>query len=285
MAQQQKKGLGRGLGALLGDEAVRQTDSRYSELRLAEIEPSNKQPRKSFNEAAIAELADSIRLHGVLTPLIVRRTRAGNYQIIAGERRWRAARMAGLSTLPAVITDADDRRASEMALIENLQREDLNALEVAEGYKALMDEFVMTQEEVAVRVGRARSSVANALRLLTLAPSVRTMLVEGKLTEGHARALLSLDHAGQHKAAVQTQIDGMTVRQTESYVRKMLDKSARGEAKAKPKPNYLAEHENKLSDKLGRRVRILPKSKKRGVVELEFYGAEDLDALIAALTD
>ena len=196
-----KKGLGRGLDALLSDDVTRDSLETFTLLRLAEIEPNQGQPRQHFDEPALLELADSIRIHGVITPLIVRKQFSGTYQIIAGERRWRAARMAGLTQLPAVIMDADDRKVAELALIENLQREDLNALEVSEGYRALMDDFGLTQEEVAQQVGRSRPAVANALRLLGLPDSVKSFVLCGELSEGHGRTLLALKSEEQQLAA------------------------------------------------------------------------------------
>jgi ParB family chromosome partitioning protein len=280
----ERKGLGRGLGALLGEETTRDAHSGYLSLRVAEVEPNRSQPRRHFDDTALADLADSIRLHGVITPLIVRRRSSGAYQIIAGERRWRAARMAGLTHLPAIVLDADDRKVAELALIENLQREDLNALEIAEGYRSLMDEFGMTQEDVARQVGRSRPAVTNALRLLSLPDAVKERLADGALTEGHARALLALPNASvQEKAAVYVEQAGLSVRQTEAYVKKLLSGEEPKPAPTPAPPNYLEEHERRLSERFSRRVRIVAARGDKGRVELEFYNPEDLESLLERL--
>lgn len=279
----EKKGLGRGLGALLGDEATRDAHNGYLSLRVAELEPNQSQPRKSFDEPALEDLADSIRIHGVITPLIVRRRASGLYQIIAGERRWRAARMAGLTHLPAIVLDADDRKVAELALIENLQREDLNSLEVAEGYRALMDEFGLTQEDVARQVGRSRPAVANALRLLALPEPIKALLTTGALSEGHARALLPITGESRQAKAAKHVIDtGMSVRQTEAYVKKLLAEQ-REEPEAAAKVNYLEEHERYLAEHFRRRVRIVANKEGRGRLEMEFYGSDDLETLLRGL--
>ena len=202
MARTMQKGLGKGLGALLGDtsplsSAPAAEGSGVTMLPIAKVEAYRKQPRKQFDEASLQDLADSIRRHGILQPLTVRKLSSGYYQIIAGERRWRAARMAGLSEVPVLIIEADDRKAMELAMIENLQREDLNPIEEAEGYKALMEDYGLTQEEAAERVGKSRSNVANVLRLLNLSAPVRALLAKGVLSAGHARALLPLKAAAQ----------------------------------------------------------------------------------------
>ncbi len=275
-----KKGLGRGLGALLGDAAVQQNETSSVLLRIAEVEPNADQPRKSFDEVALAELADSIRAQGLLTPLLVRRLPGGTYQIIAGERRWRAARMAGLTQLPAIILDADDRRVTELALIENLQREDLNPLEEAEGFKRLTEEFGLTQEDISRQVGRSRPAVANALRLLALPDSVRALVSDGRLSAGHARALLALSSESQQRTlASQIVQEDLSVRQTEALVKKAL--AAKEPASAeKTTVNYLEEHERRLSELLGRKVSIVS-GKQKGRIELEFYGADDFEALLS----
>ncbi|MEG2037118.1 MAG: ParB/RepB/Spo0J family partition protein, partial [Ruthenibacterium sp.] len=195
------KGLGRGLSALLGDEALKPESSGSLYLPIEQVESCKTQPRKLFDEDGLSDLADSIRAHGIIQPLTVRRLASGYYQIIAGERRWRAARLAGLRQVPVIVMEADDRKAAELAMIENLQREDLNPMEEASGYRALMENYHMTQEEMAARVGKSRSAVANSLRLLGLTPSVRQMVEEGKLSSGHARALLPLSKTLQEKAA------------------------------------------------------------------------------------
>lgn len=276
-------GLGRGLSALLGDAAVQVPSVATVQLRLSEIEPNQSQPRKHFDDSALAELAESIRLHGVLTPLLVRRLPSGAYQIIAGERRWRAARMAGLTVLPAVVHEADDRMATELALIENLQREDLNPLEIAEGYHALVEEYGLTQEEVAQRVGRSRPAVANALRLLALPLPVLDMLVEGSLTEGHARTLLALPGRREQEAAAAKMAEGgLSVRQAEAYVKTLLERQK--DEPPREKINYLADHEKALSERWGRKITIAS-GRKKGSLTLEFYDADDLEALIARLLE
>jgi ParB family chromosome partitioning protein len=274
-------GLGRGLGALLGSDALRAGEGGSVTLRMAEVEPNTAQPRRRFDEASLQDLAESIRTHGVLQPLLVRRLPTGYYQIIAGERRWRAARLAGLAEIPALVVDADDRKAAEIALIENLQREDLNPIEEAEGLRALVEEYGLTQEEAAERVGRSRPALANSLRLLSLPEAVRAHLIEGRLSAGHARALLPLPGAALiERTAARVVSDGLSVRQTEALCRRLQTET---EAAPGPRePNYLAEHERRLSEGLGRRVSIAA-GPKRGRLTIEFYGPEDLDALMEQL--
>ena len=201
MASKKPSGLGRGLGALLGDDVLKAETTGSLYLPISQVESCSSQPRKHFDEASLAELADSIRQHGIIQPLTVRKLASGYYQIIAGERRWRAARLAGLQEVPVIVMEADDRKAAELAMIENLQREDLNPMEEAAGYQALMEQHHMTQEEAAQRVGKSRSAVANSLRLLNLAPAVRKLVEEDKLSAGHARALLPLSGKTQEQAA------------------------------------------------------------------------------------
>lgn len=284
-----QKGLGKGLGALLGDtsplsSASAAEGSGVTMLPIAKVEAYRKQPRKQFDEASLQDLADSIRRHGILQPLTVRKLSSGYYQIIAGERRWRAARMAGLSEVPVLIIEADDRKAMELAMIENLQREDLNPIEEAEGYKALMEDYGLTQEEAAERVGKSRSNVANVLRLLNLSAPVRALLAKGVLTAGHARALLPLKAAAQEKAAKAVAEGGLSVRQTEALAKKLLsetDKSPSPKA-AKAGVDYTAEAEKELSSRLSRGCRIVT-GRKKGKIELEYYGLDDLNDLIDAL--
>ena len=217
------KGLGKGLSALLGDDVIAAKDERASSLLLpiSQVESCSTQPRKSFEPEALSDLADSIRIHGIIQPLTVRKLQSGYYQIIAGERRWRAARMAGLTQVPAVVIEADDRKAMELAMIENLQREDLNPMEEAEGYRTLMEQYGLTQEETSQRVGKSRSAVANALRLLNLSKEVRALVEEGKLSGGHARALVPLTEELQKTAAALIIKDDLSVRQTELLVKKL----------------------------------------------------------------
>ena len=289
MARTMQKGLGKGLGALLGDtsplsSASAAEGSGVTMLPIAKVEAYRKQPRKQFDEASLQDLADSIRRHGILQPLTVRKLSSGYYQIIAGERRWRAARMAGLSEVPVLIIEADDRKAMELAMIENLQREDLNPIEEAEGYKALMEDYGLTQEEAAELVGKSRSNVANVLRLLNLSAPVRALLAKGVLSAGHARALLPLKAAAQEKAAKAVAEGGLSVRQTEALAKKLLsetDKSPSSKA-AKAGVDYTAEAEKELSSRLSRGCRIVT-GRKKGKIELEYYGLDDLNDLIDAL--
>lgn len=278
------RGLGKGLGALLGDAALRSESSDNLYLPLAQIEPYAGQPRRRFDEEALQDLADSIREHGVIQPLTVRRLSSGYYQIIAGERRWRAARIAGLSEVPAIVIEADDRKMMELSLIENLQREDLDPIEEAEGYKTLMDSYQLTQEQAAERVGKSRSAVANSLRLLGLCPEVRAMLQDGALSGGHARALLGLKSDVQQQAAKTVSAQGLSVRQTEALAKRL---AAEKKEKKRSDEELLAESYGKLaaqelSDKLGRTCRIVS-GKKKGRVELDYYGTDDLNDLLEAL--
>ena len=274
-------GLGKGLAALLGDEFTA-AEPVTSTLPVSQIEPFSGQPRKNFDPEALSELADSIREHGIIQPLTVRKLSSGYYQIIAGERRWRAAKQAGLREVPVVIIEADDRKAMELAMIENLQREDLNPMEEAEGLQALMEQYDMTQEQVAERVGKSRSAVANTLRLLGLSAPVRRLLEENKLSAGHARALLPLPGGVQAQAA-QTVIDrALSVRQTEQLAKRLQAPEAPEPAKAPPAVDYVAEAERDLSNRLGRACRIAH-GKKKGRVEITYYGVDDLNALLDAL--
>ena len=279
------KGLGKGLGALMGDVSLQSQEGGSVTLPLAQIQPGLDQPRKRFDQESLAELADSIREHGILQPLTVRRLSSGYYQIIAGERRWRAAKEAGLTTVPALIIEADDRKVMELALIENLQREDLNPVEEALGYETLIREYGLTQDGVARRMGKSRPAVANALRLLTLPPRARALLEEGKLSAGHARAVLAAPEKLRDTLAEQIVREGLSVRQAEQLAKKL---AAKKPPKARPAADpqaalYLRDAEKSLSGRLGRRVRILP-GRKKGRVELEYYNEEDLEALLALLS-
>ena len=277
------KGLGKGLGALLGDfsdEAVQA--SAYRELPIYKIEPNPDQPRREFDDEELQALADSISIHGVIQPLTVREMPNGYYQIIAGERRWRASRLAGLSDIPVVVVEADDRKAMELALIENLQRQDLNPVEEALGYQTLMEEYGLTQEDTAQQVGKSRSAVANTLRLLSLTPEVLELLKLGEITAGHARAILSLkSEKKQLEAAKKIIALSLSVRQAET-----LCKNMNKEPVEKPavtfEVDYVAECEKSLSKHLGRGVKIV-NGKRKGRFELEFYGEEDLQNLLEAL--
>ena len=281
MASKKPSGLGRGLGALLGDDVLKAESTGSLYLPISQVESCSSQPRKHFDEASLAERADSIREHGIIQPLTVRKLASGYYQIIAGERRWRAARLAGLQEVPVIVMEADDRKAAELAMIENLQREDLNPIEEAAGFQSLMETYHMTQEEAASRVGKSRSAVANALRLLSLTPPVAKLVEEGKLSAGHARALLPLSPALQENAAGAVISGGLSVRQTEALAKRLsLEKPEKAPA---PKGiDYAAEAQKELSSKLGRGVRIVT-GRKKGRIELEYYGIDDLNDLLEAL--
>ena len=284
MANKKPSGLGRGLGALLGDDVLKPEAAGNLYLPISQVESYSAQPRKLFDEDALSELADSIREHGVIQPLTVRKLSSGYYQIIAGERRWRAARLAGLTEIPAVVIEADDQKAAELALVENLQREDLNPMEEAAGYQSFIQTYHMTQEEAARRVGKSRSAVANAMRLLGLQPGVRKLVEEGSLSAGHARALLPLSPALQTKAA-ETVVQGqLSVRQTEVLAKKLLTEPA--EEPEIPEPpkevDYAAEAQRSLASRLGRGVKIVT-GRKKGRIELEYYGLDDLNDLLEAL--
>lgn len=279
------KGLGKGLAALLGDNVMENPEEKSSlYLPISQVESCAGQPRKQFDPDALADLADSIREHGIIQPLTVRKLQSGYYQIIAGERRWRAARMAGLDQVPAIVIEADDRKAMELAMIENLQREDLNPIEEAEGYRQLMEQYNLTQEETALRVGKSRSVVANALRLLNLCPPVRAMVEDGRLSNGHARTILPLSPALQEKAADAILKSDLSVRQTELLVKKLT-----AEEKEKPavttgglEVNYAEEAAKALGTHLGRGCKIVS-GRKKGRIELEYYGVDDLNNLLDAL--
>ena len=282
MASKKPSGLGRGLGALLGDDVLQTESTGSLSLPISQVESCSSQPRKSFDEASLAELADSIREHGIIQPLTVRKLASGYYQIIAGERRWRAARIAGLQEVPVIVIEADDRKAAELAMIENLQREDLNPMEEAAGFQSLIETYHMTQEEAAKQVGKSRSAVTNSLRLLSLTPAVRQLVEEGKLSAGHARALLPLSPAMQENAANAVVAGGLSVRQTEALVKKL---SAENKPEKEPDPqrvDYTAAAQRDLTSRLGRGVRSVS-GRKKGRIELEYYGVDDLNDLLEAL--
>ena len=280
------KGLGKGLGALLGDAALQNQEGGSVSLPIAQVEPGLKQPRKRFAPETLADLAESIRTHGIIQPLTVRRLSSGYYQIIAGERRWRAAKLAGLSEVPAVIIEADDRRVMELGLIENLQREDLNPMEEALGYQALVQDYGLTQEEAAQRVGKSRPAVANAMRLLALPDAIQALLEEGKLSAGHGRAILSVpDSALQKKLAQKVVQEGLSVRQTEAMAKRL----AQADAEASPAPKaadpmklYREAAAKDLTQRWGRKVSI-SMGPKKGRLEFEFYDDADLTELLDRL--
>ena len=284
-----KKGLGRGLGALLGDTALQMEENAADPARISiyKIEPNPLQPRKQFDELELQALADSITANGLIQPLALRRLPNGYYQIIAGERRWRACRLAGLEEVPAVILEADDQKAMELALIENLQRQDLNPVEEALGYQSLMQDYALTQEQVAQQVGKSRPAIVNALRLLQLPKEILDVLASGALSAGHARALLQLQDAHLQAIAAQkiTALD-LSVRQAERLCKQMSHEAApkaEPEAAAPLEVDYIAECEAALSRQLGRGVKII-NGKRKGRFELEFYGQEDLQRLLELLS-
>ena len=282
MASKKPSGLGRGLGALLGDDVMKTESSGSLSLPISQVETCSSQPRKRFDDESLQELADSISQHVIIQPLTVRKLSSGYYQIIAGERRWRAARLAGLQEVPVIVIEADDRKAAELAMIENLQREDLNPMEEAAGFQSLIESYHMTQEEAAQRVGKSRSAVTNALRLLGLTPSVRKLVEEGKLSAGHARALVPLSPSLQESAANAIVSGGLSVRQTEALVKRLSAEKKEAQVKDPDEVDYLAEAQNELKARLCRGVKIVP-GRKKGRIELEYYGVDDLNDLLDAL--
>ena len=278
-----QKGLGKGLGALFADYEPESTSTTpYKMLPVHKIEPNASQPRKDFDEEELIALSESLAEHGVIQPLTVRELESGYYQIIAGERRWRAARMANLAEIPVVVIEADDKKAMELALIENLQRQDLNAIEEALGYQTLMNDYGLTQEETSQRVGKSRPAVANALRLLQLPDLVCDRIREGTLSAGHARALLSLKSEKAQLDAMHKIINlSLSVRQAELLCKNMNREPA-PEKPVNLAIDYIGECEKQLSKHLNRGVKIV-NGKRKGRFELEFYGAEDLQVLLDAL--
>jgi len=279
-----QKGLGKGLGALLGDFSDEPIEkSAYQKLPIYKVEPNPDQPRQDFDETELQALADSIEEHGIIQPLTVRELGSGYYQIIAGERRWRAARLANLQEIPVVIIEADDKKAMELALIENLQRQDLNPVEEALGYRSLMQDHGLTQDDAAKRVGKSRPAVANALRLLNLCPEVLEKVRTGDLSAGHARAVLTLKTEKKQLEAAQKIIAlGLSVRQAELLCKNMSKEPVPVKKAPVLKVDYVAECEKQLSKQLGRGVKII-NGKRKGRFELEFYGEEDLQVLLDAL--
>lgn len=284
MAVKEKKGLGAGLDVLFGANDFDETEGELLTLPISKVEPRKEQPREYFDEQALAELADSIAQYGLIQPITVRKLDSGYYQIIAGERRWRASRLAGLDEVPVRVIEADDRLTAELALVENLQREGLNPIEEAKGYRTLIEAHGLTQDEVAKSVGRSRPAVTNALRLLSLSPKVLEMVEKGELSAGHARALLTVSEADKQLDAANEVIrKSYSVRKTEQLASRLSK-----EAKSEPSRatgisvDYAAEVSEQLSKLLGRRVKLTD-GKKTGRIELEFYGADDREALINAL--
>ena len=285
MAGKDKKGLGLGLDALFAaNDLDEEQEGELLTLPISRVEPREAQPRKSFDEEALRDLADSIAQYGLIQPIIARKLESGYYQIIAGERRWRASRLAGLEEVPVRVIEADDRRTAELALVENLQREDLNPIEEAKGYQTLMDEYGLTQEETAKSVGRSRPAVANALRLLSLAPQVMELVERKELSAGHARALLPIGNPGaQMDAAKEVLKKSLSVRRTEQLAARLCRQSAEPAAEEDGlSVDYAAEVSEELSRKLGRKIRLL-EGKRTGRIEIEYYGSEDREVLIEAL--
>lgn len=274
------KGLGKGLNAIFRDENTEEESVKG--IRLSEIEPNRDQPRHEFDSEKLSELAESIRLHGVITPITVRKT-GDTYQIIAGERRWRAARMAGLSEIPAIVLDADEKKTYELALIENLQREDLNPVEEAEGYFTLIERMGLTQSEASERIGRSRSAIANSIRLLSLPEEVKEMLAAGELSAGHARALLPLESEKKIKeAAAKVVLKELSVRETEEMVKTLLKAPKEGTKKTDMTAIYIKNLEDEMSKNTGHRISIKHGAKK-GKLTIEYYGNEDLEKVCEAL--
>lgn len=285
MAAKEKKGLGTGLDVLFGANRLdEENESELLTLPISKVEPRKEQPREYFDQQALQELADSISQYGLIQPITARKLNTGYYQIIAGERRWRASRLAGLTEVPVRVIEADDRKTAELALVENLQREDLNPIEEAKGYKTLIDEFGLTQEEAAKSVGRSRPAVTNALRLLSLSPKVLEMVEKNKLSAGHARALISIaDDRKQLDAANEVLEKGLSVRKTEQLAARLSkEPEPEKEEDRKISVDYAAEISDQLSKSLGRKVKLTD-GKKTGKIEIEFYGADDREDLIELL--
>lgn len=283
MAAKEKKGLGTGLGVLFGADEY-DDEAEQLTLPISKVEPRSEQPREYFDQEALEALADSIRQYGLIQPITVRKLDSGYYQIIAGERRWRASRLAGLTEVPVRVIEADNRRTAELALVENLQREDLNPIEEAKGYKLLIEEYGLTQEEAARSVGRSRPAVTNAMRLLMLTPPVMEMVEKGKLSAGHARAILAVSEPSKQLAAANEIIrKNYSVRKAEQLAAKIFRESQQTkEESGEISVDYAAEISNELSKKLGRKVRLID-GKRNGKIEIEFYGADDREALIEKL--
>ncbi|MBQ2720938.1 MAG: ParB/RepB/Spo0J family partition protein [Clostridia bacterium] len=280
-------GLGRGLEDLFAENSIDITveEGQVTFVGISEVEPNKSQPRKFFDKEKIAELSTSIAEHGLLQPIIVRKVDE-RYQIISGERRWRASRMAGLTEIPVIVKDIDDKTALEIGLIENLQREDLNAVEEAKGYRTLIDEYGLTQEEIAKRVGKSRPVVANALRILALPQDILDLVLAGKLTSGHARALLPLMETYSPEKLLQLAKDiidkDLTVRQIENLSKEKKDKTEK-QPKVRKNEIYYAEIEENISKQWGRKAKITPTGKKGGTITLEYYNDDDFNALLEAL--
>lgn len=276
-----KGGLGTGLDALFQDNSPIESEKSILTLSVNEVEPNREQPRKEFDEKALSELSKSIEKNGVIQPILVRPVAGSSYQIVAGERRWRAARMAGLTEIPVVIREMSDEDAAVFALIENLQREDLNPVEEAEGIRSLIDDFGMTQEAAADRVGKSRTAVTNTLRLLKLPSNILSMVAKGKITAGHARALISLEDEGEMLRIANAVIDNnLTVREVEKTVKTALaGEKSKPKKSEKKRDKYYDEVELALTQALGRKVKIYLSKGGKGTLEFEFFGKEDLNKL------
>ena len=281
-----KSGLGRGLGSLLADNSIEENSGAQAvKLNIMDIEPNKEQARKQFDEAALSELADSIAQHGVLQPLIVRPIFGGGYQLIAGERRWRASRLAGLSQVPVIIKELSDDEAAVISLIENLQREDLNPVEEALGFASLIKDFSLTQEEAAQKVGKSRPVVANALRLLKLPEKVLDYIREGKLSAGHARAIAAIENEKTALFAAETVIEkGMSVRETEKFVKGLISEKKPQKSKSS-RNSFFDEVELSLNNSLGRKAKVITKNgKENGTLEIAFYDKDDLARIARILS-
>ena len=283
MSAKEKRGLGTGLDILFGAADFDEDEGELQTLPIARIEPRKDQPREVFDEQALSELAESIGRYGLIQPIVVRKLPSGYYQIIAGERRWRASRMAGLIEVPVRVIEADDRRTAELALVENLQRENLNPIEEAKGYKTLMEVYGLTQDETAKSVGRSRPAIANSMRLLGLSERVMKLVENGQLSAGHARALLSIEDAEKQLAAANEVLSkSLSVRRTEALSAKLTKEPSPEKPKTGSEVDYAAEVENELGKILGRKVKLTD-GKKIGKIEIEFYGADDRENLIDLL--
>lgn len=274
-----KKGLGRGLQALI-PEYDNDNEQGIETVKLLDIEPNQYQPRKHFDDESLMELADSIREHGVIQPIIIRQRNSG-YQIVAGERRWRAAKLAGLSEIPVIIKNFDERQVMEIALIENLQREDLDPIDEAKAYKSLMEQFNLTQEDISKRVGKSRSAIANSIRLLNLDDKIQEMVSEGKITTGHAKVILSLQNKEKQFIAANKVIEkNLNVRETEKLIKDMTDEKVKTSKMPEKTNIYLKEMEDNLCNFLGTKVKILKSGKNKGRIQIEYYGEDDLARLL-----
>ena len=282
MASKKPSGLGRGLGALLGDDVLKAESTGSLYLPISQVESCSSQPRKHFDEASLAELADSIREHGIIQPLTVRKLASGYYQIIAGERRWRAARLAGLQEVPVIVMEADDRKAAELAMIENLQREDLNPIEEAMAYKRLMEEFHLKQDEIAERVAKSRTAVTNSMRLLKLTVKVQEMVIADMISAGHARALLGIsDESLQENTAMKVFDEKLSVRETEKLVKNLVSPAKKVKTEKNTAEDAIYESlEEKMKGIMGTKVSIQRKKNNKGKIEIEYYSRDELERII-----